>query len=123
MNLIGKIFVVMITVMSLVFMAFSVMVYATHKNWMATINRSQQEVKPGEPLGLIAGNGDFPLLVLEGARRRGVDMAVIAIREGKQIELKVQVGPKPARLEPQDDGAPEEPRRPNLRNRGFRPLP
>ncbi len=31
--------------------------------------------------GLIAGNGDFPLLVLEGARRRGVDMAVIAIRE------------------------------------------
>ncbi len=31
--------------------------------------------------GLIAGNGDFPLLVLEGARRQGVDMAVIAIRE------------------------------------------
>ncbi|HVW38608.1 MAG TPA: hypothetical protein VHB99_14935 [Pirellulales bacterium] len=52
MNLIGKIFVVMITVMSLVFMAFSVMVYATHKNWMAVVNRTQQEVKPGEPLGL-----------------------------------------------------------------------
>ena len=31
--------------------------------------------------GLIAGNGDFPLLVLEGARRQGVEMAVIAIRE------------------------------------------
>jgi len=31
--------------------------------------------------GLIAGNGDFPFLVLEGARSRGIDMAVIAIRE------------------------------------------
>lgn len=37
--------------------------------------------------GLIAGNGDFPLLVLEGARRRGVDMAVIAIREEATREL------------------------------------
>ena len=49
MNLVGKIFVVLITVMSLVFMAFSVMVYATHKNWMAVINGSQQ---PGAPPGL-----------------------------------------------------------------------
>jgi DUF1009 family protein len=31
--------------------------------------------------GLIAGNGDFPFLVLEGARSRGIEMAVIAIRE------------------------------------------
>src|ERR1700691_5174000 len=31
--------------------------------------------------GLIAGNGDFPFLVLEGARTRGIEMAVIAIRE------------------------------------------
>jgi len=31
--------------------------------------------------GLIAGNGDFPFLVLEGARHRGIEMAVIAIRE------------------------------------------
>ncbi len=30
---------------------------------------------------MIAGNGDFPFLVLEGARSRGIDMAVIAIRE------------------------------------------
>ena len=34
-----------------------------------------------ENWGLIAGNGDFPFLVLEGARSRGIDMAVIAIRE------------------------------------------
>src|SRR5919206_1747515 len=31
--------------------------------------------------GLIAGNGKFPFLVLEGARRAGAEMAVAAIRE------------------------------------------
>ncbi len=34
-----------------------------------------------ERWGLIAGNGDFPFLVLEGARSRGIEMTVIAIRE------------------------------------------
>ena len=42
---------------------------------------------PGE-WGLIAGNGDFPFLVLEGARRRGIEMAVIAIREEASPELE-----------------------------------
>jgi len=37
MNLVGKIFVLLILVMSVVFMAFSVMVYATHKNWREVI--------------------------------------------------------------------------------------
>jgi DUF1009 family protein len=32
-------------------------------------------------LGLIAGNGQFPFLVLEGAKRAGVSVAVAAIRE------------------------------------------
>ncbi len=32
-------------------------------------------------LGLIAGNGSFPFLVLEGARKAGVPVAVAAIRE------------------------------------------
>src|SRR5258707_5433157 len=32
-------------------------------------------------LGLIAGNGRFPFLVLEGAKRAGVSVAVAAIRE------------------------------------------
>jgi DUF1009 family protein len=31
--------------------------------------------------GLIAGNGQFPFLVLEGARSQGIEMAVIALRE------------------------------------------
>lgn len=37
--------------------------------------------------GLIAGNGDFPFLVLEGARSRGIEMAVVAIREEASPEL------------------------------------
>ena len=52
MNLLGKIFVVAILVMSVFFMGLSVVVYATHKNWVAAINRPQTDVKPGEPLGL-----------------------------------------------------------------------
>jgi DUF1009 family protein len=31
--------------------------------------------------GLIAGNGNFPFLVVEGARKQGVDLSVVAIKE------------------------------------------
>ena len=37
MTLVGKIFTVLIFVMSIVFMAFSVMVFATHKNWKEAV--------------------------------------------------------------------------------------
>jgi DUF1009 family protein len=37
--------------------------------------------------GLIAGNGRFPFLVLEGARSQGIDMAVIAVKEEASPEL------------------------------------
>ncbi len=38
--------------------------------------------------GLIAGNGQFPFLVLEAARSQGIDLAVIAIREEASPELE-----------------------------------
>jgi UDP-2,3-diacylglucosamine hydrolase len=38
--------------------------------------------------GLIAGNGRFPFLVLEGARSQGIDMAVIALREEASPDLE-----------------------------------
>ena len=38
--------------------------------------------------GLIAGNGQFPFLVLEAARSQGIEMAVIAIREEASPELE-----------------------------------
>jgi len=39
-------------------------------------------------LGLIAGNGKFPFLVVEGARRAGVEVAVAAIREETDPEIE-----------------------------------
>ncbi|MBI2815442.1 MAG: UDP-2,3-diacylglucosamine diphosphatase LpxI [Acidobacteria bacterium] len=38
--------------------------------------------------GLIAGNGQFPLLVLDAARSRGIEMVVAAIREEASAELE-----------------------------------
>ncbi len=46
-----------------------------------------------ERWGLIAGNGTFPFLVLEGARDRGIEMTVIAIREEASPELE-RVAPR-----------------------------
>jgi DUF1009 family protein len=40
-----------------------------------------------EQWGLIAGNGRFPFLVLEGARSQGFEMAVIALKEEASAEL------------------------------------
>src|SRR6184192_4308577 len=39
-------------------------------------------------LGLIAGNGKFPFLVLEGAKRAGSTVAVAAIREETDPEIE-----------------------------------
>src|SRR6267154_3799282 len=38
--------------------------------------------------GLIAGNGRFPFLVIEGARRAGVSLSVAAIREETDPEIE-----------------------------------
>ena len=38
--------------------------------------------------GLIAGNGRFPFLVLEGAREQGIDMVVAAIKEETAPEIE-----------------------------------
>jgi multidrug efflux pump subunit AcrA (membrane-fusion protein) len=46
MTLVGKIFTVLIFVMSIVFMSFSVMVFATHKNWKTHADNADP-AKPG----------------------------------------------------------------------------
>jgi UDP-2,3-diacylglucosamine hydrolase len=43
---------------------------------------------PAGGWGLIAGNGRFPFLVLEGARSQGIEMAVIAIKEEASPEIE-----------------------------------
>jgi hypothetical protein len=50
MNLVGKIFVVSILIMSVLFMAFAMAVYATHKNWYEFVMNEQ--ASPAKPLGL-----------------------------------------------------------------------
>lgn len=42
----------------------------------------------GQKFGLIAGNGRFPFLVLEGARAEGVEMAVAAIKEETDTNIE-----------------------------------
>lgn len=51
MNVIGKIFVFAVFVMSLVFMSFAVAVYSTHTNWQEEITRTTDQVRAGKPLG------------------------------------------------------------------------
>lgn len=50
MTLVGKIFTVLIFVMSIVFMSFSVMVFATHKNWKEYADNATPAA--GQKLGL-----------------------------------------------------------------------
>src|SRR6202789_1006338 len=55
---------------------------------MPPVTPSNSPEISGADWGLIAGNGDFPFLVLEGARSRGIEMAVVAIREEASPELE-----------------------------------
>jgi UDP-2,3-diacylglucosamine hydrolase len=52
-----------------------------------TPNPSTEKTSPAK-WGLIAGNGRFPFLVLEGARSQGIEMAVIALKEEASPELE-----------------------------------
>ena len=41
-----------------------------------------------EKYGLIAGNGKFPFLVVEGARKSGAELSVVAIKEETDPEIE-----------------------------------
>jgi DUF1009 family protein len=51
-------------------------------------------------IGIIAGNGRFPFLALEGARSLGYDVTVVAIAEeaARDLEEAARRGPRPAAL-------------------------
>ncbi len=51
MNIIGKIFVFAVFVMSLVFMSFAIALFSTHTNWRDEITRTADQVQAGKPLG------------------------------------------------------------------------
>lgn len=50
MNIIGKIFVFAVFIMSLVFMTFAIALFATNTNWREEIVRDRNSVKPGKAL-------------------------------------------------------------------------
>ena len=48
---------------------------------------------PKQPLGLIAGNGRFPFLLLEAARARGLEVVVAAIKEETSPDMDaIEIG-------------------------------
>jgi septal ring factor EnvC (AmiA/AmiB activator) len=51
MNIIGKIFVFAVFVMSIVFMSFAIALFSTHTNWREEITRPADQVQAGKPLG------------------------------------------------------------------------
>ena len=51
MNVIGKIFVFAVFIMSLVFMTFAVAIFASRTNWEREVNRKPEEVRAGEKPG------------------------------------------------------------------------
>ena len=52
--------------------------------------RTQSMPSPGAKLGLIAGNGKFPFLVLDAARAAGYEVVVIAIKEEASAEIELR---------------------------------
>jgi DUF1009 family protein len=52
------------------------------------VKSNPQSARPNSQFGLIAGNGRFPFLVIEGARRAGVSLSVVAIREETDPEIE-----------------------------------
>ena len=52
MNIIGKIFLFAVFIMSLVLMTFAGAIYFSHVNWKEEVERTADQVRPGRPLGL-----------------------------------------------------------------------
>ena len=51
----------------------------------------------GMRLGLIAGNGRFPFLVLDAARGAGHDVTVVGLKDDPGIARSRNISPKPSR--------------------------
>jgi len=49
-------------------------------------------------IGLIAGNGRFPFLVLDAARRLGHDVTIVAIKDEAWPDLETAAAERQARL-------------------------
>jgi hypothetical protein len=92
MNIIGKIFVFAVFVMSLVFMSFAVAIYSSHTNWEREVNRKPEEVQGAQKPGL-----KYQLEQAESERQKlkqEIDILVRKVAESEaardQIVAKLQ---------------------------------
>ena len=102
MNLLGKILVVLIFTMSLVFMSFAVAVYSTHTNWRMIVKNTKENVSINQPLGLesvlaqaeneiVRKNDEMDRLTLEYKEELLIATDSLAKLETERLSLKGQV--------------------------------
>jgi hypothetical protein len=103
MNLIGKILTVLIFIMSMVFMAFAVAVYATHTNWKEKVTNTTPTAS--KPLGLKPALDQQKALNTQLqaqidavnnalAKERAARVNVLAALEGKLLQVQNQLTQK-----------------------------
>lgn len=96
MNLVGKIITVMLFAMSLVFMAFAVMTYATDNNYKERVNGGEGGTSLSQTLNearqkLEAREAELEQLKLRLAHEQGTRRAAIAALENKSREMSAQL--------------------------------
>jgi len=98
MTLVGKIFTVLIFVMSLVFMSFSVMVFATHKNWKEQASATNTKLTSANALNdqLKTKQAELEMqLATEQAARR----AALAALQTRLVRAEAAVSEKQGELD------------------------
>ena len=92
MTLIGKIFTMLIFVMSIVFMSFAVMVYATHKNWQEVVKGDgtspglEQKLDEAEKLAN-SYKAEKAALEVKIEHERAARRQALAALQGRKVQL------------------------------------
>jgi len=89
MNLIGKIFVVLIFVMSLVFMSFAVAVYGTHQNWKTAATATKAKLDNSQKM-LAQAEDEKKKLEADIAEEAIAKRQALAKLESEKDELQLQ---------------------------------
>jgi hypothetical protein len=86
MNLIGKIFTVLIFILSIIFMTMVLAIYATHRNWRDAVETTQEQVTAAKPLGL--------KYVLADEKKHNQELKdrleQLTLEKNKELDAKVQ---------------------------------
>jgi len=102
MTLVGKIFTVLIFVMSIVFMSFSVMVFATHKNWKEYVTNPTTGLQKQLDLAKQAkSDADAQIASLKENLRneQAARAAAIGVLTARNVRLESDLSAKQAELE------------------------